>query len=57
MKNEAQSQLEYFSALEANTEGFDNVGDEDNNDSDYEIYVEDYLKYDGNWIVILVMVS
>ena len=38
-----QSQLEYFSALEVNTDGCDNVNDEDN-DSDNETYVDDYLK-------------
>ena len=43
LENE-QSQLEYFSALEANTEGFDNVGNEDNDDGDNESYVDDYLR-------------
>ena len=38
-----QSQLEYFSALEVNTEGCDNVEDEDNN-SDDESYVDDYFR-------------
>ena len=44
LKNEKQSQLEFFSALEeVNTEYYDNVDNEDNN-SDDESYVDDYLK-------------
>ena len=44
LKNEEQSQLEYISALEANTEGCDNIGNEDNDDSDDESDVDDYLR-------------
>ena len=43
LKNDEQSLLEYFSALEANTEGCDNVYNEDNDDSDNKSYVDDYL--------------
>ena len=44
LKNEELSQLEYFSALDVvNTECCDNVEDEDNS-SDDESYVDDYLK-------------
>ena len=45
LEKEEQSQLECFSALEANTEGCDNVVNKDNHDSaDDESYVDDYLK-------------
>ena len=44
LKNEEQSQMENFSALEANVEGCDNIGNEDNDDSDNESYVDDYLR-------------
>ena len=42
--NGEQSQLEYFSALEVNTEGCDNVDDEDDKYIDDESYVDDYLR-------------
>ena len=45
LKNEEQSQLDYFSALEeVNNEGCDNVADNEDNNSDDESYVDDYLR-------------
>ena len=45
LKKEERSQLDYFSVLEeVNAEGYDNIDHGDNNNSDNESYVDDYLK-------------
>ena len=43
-KEEEHSNLEYFSALEANTEIYDNGVNNEGNESDDESDIDDYLK-------------